>query len=167
MYDTPLTIEQALTALAETPPRLTALMAGLVPAQLQTRPSPAEWSLNDTPAGVARLRACADNWGGYIRTILAEDRPTIRAMNPTTWIKETDYPELEFRRSLRAFTRQRADLLYLLQPLPPKACSRSATVTGAGKLRQRTVMTYAQWLANHERSHLRHIDRLVSALPNE
>jgi hypothetical protein len=160
VYDTPLTIEQALTALAETPPRLTALTAGLVPAQLQTRPSPAEWSLNDI---LAHLRTCADMWGGYIRTILAEDRPTIRAMNPTTWIKQTDYPELEFRRSLRAFTRQRADLLDVL---PPQAWSRSATVTGAGKARQRTVMTYAQWLANHERSHLRHIDRLVTALPN-
>lgn len=163
MYDTPLTIEQALTALAETPPRLTALTAGLAPAQLGTRPSPAEWSLNDI---LAHLRACADMWGGYIFTILAEDRPTIRAMNPTTWIKQTDYPELEFRRSLRAFAAQRADLLYVLQPLPPQAWSRSATVTGAGKARQRTVMTYAQWLANHERSHLRHIDRLVTALPN-
>ena len=164
MYDTALTNEQVLTRLAEAPPRLAALTTGLSPAQLQTRPGPAEWSLNDV---LAHLRACADMWGGYIRTILAEDRPTFRAVSPTTWIKQTDYPELEFRRSLRAFTTQRAQLLAVLQPLPPKAWSRSATVTGGGKPRQRTVFTYAQWLANHERSHFRHIERLVKVLAEE
>ena len=159
MYDTPLTIEQVLTRLAEAPPRLAALTAGLAPAQLQTRPGPAEWSLNDI---LAHLRSCADVWGKYMRTILAEDRPTFRAVNPTTWIKQTDYPELEFRRSLRAFAAQRAELLAVLQALPPKAWSRSATVTGAGKPRQRTVFSYAQWLANHERSHYRQIQHLAN-----
>jgi hypothetical protein len=163
MYDRPLTYGQVLTLLAEAPSRLAALTVNLAPAQLQTRPGPDEWSLNDI---LAHLRACSDMWGGYIRTILAEDRPTIRAMNPTTWIKHTNYLELEFRPSLRAYTRQRAKLLAVLQPLPPKAWARSATVTGGGKPRQRTVFTYAQWLANHEQSHVRHIVRLVAAVPS-
>jgi hypothetical protein len=162
MYDIPLTIEQVLTQLAESPPRLAALTAGLAPAQLQTRSGPAEWSLNDI---LAHLRSCSDMWGQAIATILAEDHPTLRAVNPTTWIKQTNYPELEFRPSLRAFTRQRAKLLAVLQPLPPKAWSRSATVTGAGKPLQRTVLSYGQWLVNHERSHVRHIARLVDAIP--
>ena len=161
MYDKPLTIEQALTLLAEAPPRLAALTAGLAPAPIANPLRPTEWSLNDI---LAHLRACADMWGGYIRKILAEDWPTYRAANPTTWIKQTNYPELEFRRSLRTYTAQQAELLALLRPLPPKAWSRSATVTGAGKPRQRTVFTYAQWLANHEQSHFRHIDQLINAL---
>ena len=53
-----------------------------------------------------------------IETIIAEDRPTIRAANPRTWINKTDYPELEFRPSLRSFTTQRANLLAVLEPLP-------------------------------------------------
>ena len=154
MYDKPLTIEQALTLLAEAPPRLAL-------AQLQSRSSPTEWSLNDI---LAHLLSCADKWGGYIRKILAQDRPTYRAVNPPTWIKQTDYPELEFRHSLHTYSAQRAELLAMLRPLPPKAWSRSATVTGAGKPRQRTVFTYAQWLASHEQSHFRHIDQLVNAL---
>ncbi len=47
MYDRSFTIEQVLallTLLAETPPRLAALTAGLAPAHLQARPGPAEWS---------------------------------------------------------------------------------------------------------------------------
>ena len=96
--------------------------------------------------------------------ILSEDRPTIKAVNPTTWIKKTDYLEQEFQPSLQAFTTQRADLLAVLKPLAPEAWSRMATVTGAGKPRERTVYTYAQWLANHEQSHIKQIERIVNAL---
>jgi len=63
--------------------------------------------------------------------VLDEDEPTIRAINPRRWIKDTDYPALEFAPSLRAFSRQRAGLLALLEPLPPKAWTRTANVTGA------------------------------------
>jgi hypothetical protein len=100
-------------------------------------------------------------WGKYIALIIAEDHPTIRVMNPRTWIKSTNYPDLEFAPSFRAFTKQRAALLVVLRPLPKASWSRTAMVTGAGRLRERTVMEYAQRLANHERSHLNHIRRVV------
>jgi hypothetical protein len=54
--------------------------------------------------------------GQVHRLIVAEDRPTYRAMNPTTWIKSTNYPKLE----------------------------------------------YGRWLANHEQTHVRQIERIVS-----
>ena len=156
-----LTIEQVLTLLAETPPRIAALTAGLTPAQLQTTPTPDAWSANDV---LAHLRSCADVWGDCIATILAEDRPTLRAVNPTTWIKQTDYPELEFQPSLRSFATQRADLLAVLEPLPHEGWSRAATVTGAGNVLERTVLFYAQWLARHERSHFKQIERIVNLM---
>jgi hypothetical protein len=86
----------------------------------------------------------------------------MRATNPTTWIKSTNYPELEFAPSLRAFTKQRAELLALLRPLPTASWSCSATLRCAGKPRERRVMEYARWLTNHERAHLKHITRIVS-----
>lgn len=159
VYDTPLTIDQVLTRLAEQPREIAALTAGLPRARLHRAPSRGEWSVNDV---LAHLRSCGDMWGKYMAMIIAEDRTTIRAMNPTTWIKRTNYPELEFAPSFRAFTRQRAELLALLRPLPKAAWSRSATVTGAGRPRERTVLEYAQWLANHERTHVNHIARIVS-----
>lgn len=103
-------------------------------------------------------------WGKYIAVILNEDRLTFKAVNPTSWIKKTDYLEQEFHPSLQAFTAQRAELLAVLKPLPPEAWSRMAIVTGAGKPRERTVQTYAQWLANHEQSHLKQIERIVNTL---
>jgi uncharacterized damage-inducible protein DinB len=159
VYDTPLTIEQVLTQLKEQPEAIAAFAAGLSQARLHSPPTEGEWSVNDV---LAHLRSCADMWGKYIATIIAEDRPTFRAMNPTTWIKSTDYPELEFAPSFRAFAKQRAEVLALLRPLPKAAWSRCATVTGAGRPRERTVLEYARWLANHERTHLKQIARIVS-----
>ena len=156
-----LTNEQVLTLLAETPSRLAALTAGATSAQLHTPPRPGEWSVNDI---LAHLRSCSDVWGGCIATLLAEDKPTIRAVNPTTWINSTDYPKQKFQPSLRAFTQQRAELLAVLQPLPPKAWARSATVTGAGRPLERTVRFYAEWLAHHEHTHFKYIARLVTTL---
>lgn len=161
VYDRPLTIDQVLTQLKEQPEAIAALTAGLPRVQLHRPPSLGEWSVNDV---LAHLRSCADMWGKYIAMLIAEDRPTIRAMNPTTWIKSANYPELEFAPSFGAFAKQRAELLALLRPLPKAAWSRGATVTGAGRPRERTVLEYARWLANHERSHVRHIARIVSGV---
>jgi hypothetical protein len=153
-----MTVEQVLSLLAATPERIVTMTTGLAPIQLRTAPEHDTWSANDV---LSHLRSCADVWGGCIATMLAEDRPTIRAINPTTWIERTDYPLLEFQPSLQVFLSQRADLLAVLEPLPPDDWSRSATVTGAGKPLERTVLFYAQWLARHERSHIKQIQRIV------
>ncbi len=159
-----MTPEQVLTVLAETPPRLAALTADLPADWLRVAPAPGEWSANEV---LAHLRSCADMWGGAIVTMLAEDAPTIRAINPRTWIDQTDYPDLEFRPSLADFTAQRAELLAVLEPLPPAGWERAATVTGAGRPLQRTVLFYARWLASHERPHLKQVARIVKALRSE
>jgi hypothetical protein len=155
-----LTIEQVLTLLPETPRRITALSAGLAPAQLRTGKQ-SEWSANDV---LAHLRACADMWGGSIVAMIGEDRPTLRAVD-RTWIKKTDYLELEFQPSFRSFATQRAELLGVLEPLPLEGWSRAATVTGAGAVLERTVLLYAQWLARHERSRFKQFERIVKTLP--
>lgn len=153
--------EQVLAQLAVMPRRIAALSAGVAPARLRMRPGTGEWSATDV---LAHLRSCSDMWGGSIMRILAEDAPTFRAVNPTTWIKQTDYPDLEFEPSCRAYAAQRAELLSVLASLPPEGWSRAAMVTGAGKARQRTVLLYAEWLATHERQHIRQIERIVRDL---
>lgn len=159
-----LTRERVLTLLAEAPERLDALTADRSPALLRAAPAPDEWSANDV---LAHLRACADMWGGYIAAMLTQDAPTLRAINPVTWMKQTDYLDLEFRLSLRAFATQRADLLALLRSLAPDDWGRSATVTGAGRPLTLTVLSYGQRLARHERPHIKQIARVVTALRAE
>lgn len=159
MYDTPLTIDEVLAALDEQPNAI-AGMTAYVPEACLHESRDGEWSANDV---LAHLRSCADMWGKYIALIVEEDHPTFRAVNPTTWIESTNYPTLDFAVSFRAFVKQRSALLVLLRSLPRGAWSRSATVTGGGRPRERTVLDYARWLANHERTHLKQIARAARA----
>ena len=156
-----LSAAQVLALLAESPQHLRVLTAGLTAEQLRHAPAEADWS---ALAVLAHLRACADVWGEGIATILREDKPTIHAVNPRTWIQQTDYLALDFLRSLRAYRAQRTRLLALLQPLTPHGWARSATVKGAGAPVQWTVLFYARRLARHERTHLAQMRRIVRAV---
>ena len=156
-----LTSEQVLIILTATPTRIAALTEGLAPARLHAGPAPDEWSLNDI---LAHLRACADVWGNCMRAIIAENHPTIRAINPQAWIERTNYRDLDFGPSLRAFTAQRAELLAVLESLPPEGWERTATVTGAGAPLRRTVLDYGNRFARHERAHVAHLVQIVPML---
>jgi hypothetical protein len=157
-----LTVEQILTILSGSPERIAALTAGLTPAQSQTAPHPGEWSIN---AVLAHLRACNDVWGGNIVLIIAQDKPMFKGLNPRAWIKKTDYLEQEFQPSLLAFTAQRTALLATLEALSPESWSRTATVIDMiGKRLERTVLSYADALARHERMHVKQVERIVNTL---
>lgn len=161
MARNPLPIELILSLLKSGPPRIAECTAGLNPTQLNTAPAPGEWSANQV---VAHLRACADMWGGYIARMLAEEHPTIRVINPRTWIKRTNYLQQPFDTNLQAFTEQRQELLTTLSTLSPEQWQRSATMTGAGKPLQRNVHSYAESIAIHERPHLKQIAHLTVRL---
>lgn len=149
-----------LTILKETPLRLESLTERVAVAALHAAPSADEWSVNDV---LAHLRACADVWGDYyIATILEQDQPTIKAMNPRTWIKTTDYLEQEFPSSLRAFSKQRRKLLKTLETLSAQDWARTNTLIGAGKPLTQTLLSHADGLARHERAHLRQVERILA-----
>ncbi len=161
MPKTSLPPTEIVTLLRENPGQIFSVTASLTSTQLRTAPEPSAWSLTEI---LAHLRACADVWGGCISTILAEDHPTIRAINPSAWIERTDYRNLEFAPSFAAFTAQRADLLATLDALTPEKWERNATITGAGAPLTRDVRFYAQWLARHERSHLKEMARVANVV---
>ncbi len=161
MYDTPRSKDELISMLASAPSHIAELIEDLTLPELLTPPEPDAWSLRDI---IAHLRSCSDMWGKYILLILSEDHPTFKAVNPTTWIKQTNYQDLPFEPSFHAYSTQRTELIGVLTPLAPEDWERSATVTGAGRPRERTVYTYAQWLANHEKSHFKQIKKTSDAL---
>jgi DinB superfamily len=156
-----LTTDQVRSILEETPDRLRVLTVGTSDALLHAPPVPGEWSVTEI---LAHLRACADMWGDAIDRIVATDHPTIRAVNPTSWIEHTDYRTLRFRPSLQAFSDQRARLLATLRSLPPEDWSRGATVVGGGAPIERTVHSYAARLARHERTHWKQVAATLRTL---
>lgn len=162
MTDKYLSIDKILAILKETPPRLAKLTAGLNSTHLYYAPGVGDWSVSEV---LAHIRACNEVWGGYyIMTILAQENPIIKAINPRTWIKNTDYLEQEFQPALRAFTKQRKTLLAKLEPLPAQDWMRTNILIGAGKPLQQTLLSHADGLARHERAHLKQIERTINAL---
>lgn len=153
-------IPKILTILADDPVRIAETTTGLTPAQLRTSPTENEWSVNEI---LAHLRACSDVWGGHILRILAEDTPTLIGVNPRTWMKKTNYLELDFAASFQAFTRQRFELLVVLRVLQPDDWNRASSVQAWGQVYAKTLLGYADGLARHERTHVRQIVAAANA----
>jgi len=158
MKVSPVETESVLRLLAATPRRIASLSRGVEISNLHFRPHPDSWSANDI---LAHLRACADVWGKSIGEMITRDHPKMRYISPRTWIRKTDYLELEFRESLKAFTDQRRELLKSLKGLAIKDWSRRATFTATTKGRDQTVFSYACRIAEHENKHCEQIEAVL------
>lgn len=154
--------ETILEVLADAPRRLAVVESAVAPDRLRTASAPGEWPAVEI---LAHLRACGDVWGRAIDRIVTEDHPTFRAVSPRSWVHGTGYERLEFAPSQAAFGTQRAALLSVLEGLSTDDWGRTATVTGGGRPVVKTVHSYADRLARHERTHLDQIDRAVATQP--
>jgi len=158
MKGSPTETESVLKLLAATPRRIASLSEGLETSKLYFRPQPDVWSASDI---LAHLRACADLWGKSITEMITRDHPTLRYISPRGFIRKTDYLELEFRGSLKAFSDQRRELLKTLRGLAVKDWTRGATFTGTTKGREQTVLDYACRIAEHEDKHCGQIEAVL------
>jgi hypothetical protein len=128
MAATLLSHDEIVRLLADGPDRIYAAANFFPDDELAQRPAPDEWSPNEI---LAHLRCCQDVWGDVrVVRMLAEDRPTMRAVNPRTWLAQTDYPQLPFHASLEAFSSQRGRFVTILSDLSPEQWTRSGTFTG-------------------------------------
>jgi DinB superfamily len=153
-----LTRDEIMDILRPTVPRLEELTHGVPQKRLYTV-TDYGWSVNDQ---LAHLRACHDVLGGNMLRIVREDHPAWKGMSPRAWQKQTDYFEWKFRPAFEAFRVQRAELLEVVEPLPPEAWERTATVTVPPRsLYEYSMLYYGDWMARHERGHVKHIARIL------
>lgn len=153
MKATPRNIQNILETLANIPRRLTAISANVDESRLRLKPEPSAWSPVEV---LAHLRACADVWGASIEAMLAEEEPTLPFIHPRQWVKRTDYPQLDFAVSLKAFIHQRKALLKILNSLTFEQWERGAQI----QRRRHTVFTQARRIAKHESEHCGQVERL-------
>ncbi len=152
------TVEQIMQVLTTTVPRLEELTNGR-PQQRLYAVTDYGWSVNDQ---LAHLRACHDVLGGNMLRIVREDHPAWKAMNPRTWQKQTDYFEWKFPPAFGVFREQRAELLKVLDALPPAAWERTATVSvPPNQVYEYSTRYYGDWMARHEKAHLGHMARIL------
>jgi len=106
-----------------------------------------------------------DVLGGNMLRIVRENHPAWKGMNPRTWQKQTDYFEWKFPPAFEAFRQQRAELLEVLEELPPEAWERTATVSvPPNQHYEYSTRYYGDWMARHERAHLGHMGRILKAV---
>ncbi len=104
-------------------------------------------------------------WGERrITAMLSEEHPTIKTINPRTWVHQTDYLEIDVQTSVTAYSAQRAELLRILQSFPGNAWLRWGTCTGSGKRFETTVHYEADAIARHEAAHIRQMERVARSL---
>jgi hypothetical protein len=157
-----LAVDEIMAILPATVPRLSELTARLTPTQLHAPPSPGKWSVNDV---LAHLRACQDVLGGNVLRILAEDHPAWKGMSPRTWQRRSGHHDWQYRPALEAFAKQRSEFLSVVEMLPLAAWQRTATVTGmVGDVHEYTAQFYGDWLAGHERAHLKKLAKAIDAV---
>ena len=151
-------IAAVLVELADNLERLSSLVRGPTPVPLSAPGVDGEWSAAEI---LAHLRACADVWGKSIASMIRDDHRTIRYVSPRTWIRKTNYNDLDFTTLLVAFSGQRTGLLTSLRELPPEVWSREATFTARTRGSSATVLDYAQNLASHEFQHLKQMEAVL------
>ena len=153
-------VRETLRCLRATTPYFTRTAADLTDSQLRRPPAEGSWSVHEV---LAHLRGCADVQGVWIARMLAEDTPTIRYASSRTGMRKTDYANQEFQVFLRAFARQRTDLVKTLTSLEVADWVRGATFTGTTPGWTQTVFAAASGLATHEQAHFKQIAAAADA----
>ena len=115
------------------------------------------WSVHEQ---LAHLRAAHDVLGGNMLRIVREDHPAWRGA--PGWRNQTGYFAWTFNDAFEAFSAQRAGLLGALDVLATEDWGGTATVTvPPAKVYEYSVLFYGDWMARHERSHLKHMARVL------
>ncbi len=157
MSPTPSEIEQVTDLLANNLQRIIQASAGVDDARLHWRPDAKSWSANDI---LAHVRACTDVWGKSVHRILTEENGSQTHISPRTWMRKTNYLDLDYHVSLQTFVQQRQDFLELLEPLTPTDWARSASVNG--RKEPITVFGRVQGMALHESEHCTQLEMLLT-----
>jgi hypothetical protein len=156
-----LTVDATMEILRTTVPRLEEMTSG-VPRDRLHAVTEYGWSVNDQ---LAHLRACHDVLGGNMLRIVREEHPSWKGMSPRTWQQQTDYFAWEFSPAFEVLRAQRAELLEVLEELPATAWQRTATVWAPpNTVYEYSTLYYGDWMARHERGHLRHMARILVEL---
>jgi hypothetical protein len=146
--------DELLRGLADTVRRFEAVAHRLSPERLTS--SKQGWSPNEI---LWHVRAAADVYGEQVTRILEEENPRWRHVSPRARMKKSRYDQVPFEESVAAFARQRAELLGRLQPLPPEAWQRAATVKVDKRPDWHLTLQERLWgMANHEAAHCAQVE---------
>src|SRR4051812_21907120 len=94
---------------------LATVLTGAAGEEVDFVRAPGKWTIREIMAHVADVELVAAH---RFRAVIAEDNPTLTAMNQDAWTKNLDYAKRKPAQSLDTFRRLRAENYELLKDLP-------------------------------------------------
>jgi hypothetical protein len=149
-------LEKMVQQLAATPERLARAFKGKTPEQLEKRPAPNEWAATEI---LAHMRAVDDIVTSRIYMLLARDTPPLVAFDERRWAEIAGYARTDVQRSLTLFSLHRAEVIAVLQQLPPEAWQRSGQHEVCGTT---SVFDIVQDMVGHEEEHCSQLEALFA-----
>lgn len=147
--------DELLDRLRATPARLAALVDGIEDAALKRAAPDGGWGAVEI---FCHLRDWDDIYHERIQRLVAEDEPTIQAIDDTLWPIEREYHLQDPRVALADFTSRRARLVDFLDHLRGSDWLRGGQHPYYGR---QSVAWYATHAADHDREHITQLAALV------
>lgn len=146
-----------LRVLRSTPARVERLLRGVPRSKLQRRPAPGKWSVAEIVLHLADSELIL---GYRYRSILAQNRARIAAVNQDDWASSGLYQRRDLRTALAMLRAQRQANLELLRVIPRQQWNYYGRHQERGK---ETVAHLARLYAGHDLNHLLQIRRILRA----
>jgi hypothetical protein len=136
------------------PELLAVVLTGVFGDEEDFAPAAGKWSIRQIVAHVADVELVAAH---RYRQLIAEETPTLVAMNQDAWAANLDYARRKPKQSLETFRRLRAENYHLLHALPEAAFERAGNHTERGRV---TLHNLLEGYAAHAESHARHLQEI-------
>jgi hypothetical protein len=139
------------------PELLAVVLTGVFGEEEDFSPAPGKWSVRQIVAHVADVEMVAAH---RMRVVIAEDDPTLTAIDGEKWARNLDYARRKPKQSLETFRRIRTENYDLLKDLPAAAFDRAGNHTEDGRV---TLLQLVEGYAKHAESHARQLQEVREA----
>lgn len=137
-----------------TPARLTAVLDGLSPEQIDARPAPGKWSVREI---LCHFADCEIAWAWRLRQTYGADRPTIQPFEQDPWARAYDGVSFTANSAFATWNALRAWNLALIETLSNADKQRPVIHPEIGEL---TLWTLVEIAAGHDLHHLKSLEKL-------
>lgn len=153
-----LTPEDPVRAMAAFPAELSRLVESIPEAELERRPQSGEWSVKEVVAHLAETEVA---FGWRLRTMIADDHPTLATYDQNAWTAALVHEGYSVPDALSLFRALRISHCGLLAALESTAWERTARHPERGEI---TVRALVDHRAHHDLQHFAKLEDKIGRL---
>lgn len=146
-----MSISELIDQYAAGPAALRHALAGMAAGHLDAAPIPGKWSTRQVVCHIADTEPL---YTERMKRVIAEDRPTLFAVDPDRYAEHLAYSDRDLENELRLVECVRSQMVAILRTLPEAAFSREGIHSADGPL---TLQMLLQRITNHVPHHIQTI----------